>query len=206
MSAQLIWHDMREMLRVLPGFAQEERDGTLKVTRNGRSVFLREPVRRDSINFAAMIDPRSVLEHDGAAAAYAPGTGARLLVVIDHRFARIYKAEFHRSKPQRLIPYDRSGAGRHLHHMYDVASSPPRLDSAGFHAAIAKTLQDACEIVLFGRGTGAGSAMERLFAALEAGHPAVADRVIGCVTVQEEHLAEDQLLAQAKRFYEDRRR
>ena len=206
MSAQLIWHDMRVMLRELPGFEQEERDGTLKVTRNGHSVFLHEPVRRDMISFASLVDPRRALEHCTFTTAHTPAADARLLVVVDHRFARIYKAELHHSIPQRIIPYDRSGAGRHLHHMCDDSNnSQPKPDIASFYDAIAKTLQDAVEIVLFGSGIGASSATGQLLVALKANHAAVANRVAGCVIINEQHLTEDQLLAEAKRFYQDRR-
>ena len=69
-------------------------------------------------------------------------------------------------------------------------------DIKSFYEAVARTLQDAEQILLFGNGTGASSAMEQLLAALKRDHKPLVHRVLGCVVVDEPHLSEDQLLAQ----------
>ena len=105
--------------------------------------------------------------------------------------------------PQRVLPYDRSGFGRHLHYVQDDSNGKRKPEVKGFYEAVAKTLEDAEKILLFGSGTGASSAMEQMLAALRRDHPALADRVVGSVVVNEQHLTEDQLLDQARRFYEN---
>ncbi len=124
--------------------------------------------------------------------------GAHLLVVIDHRLARIYKAELHGSVPQRVIPYDRSGFGRHLHYVQDDSNGQRVPEVKSFYEAIAKTLEGAEKILLFGSGTGASSAMEQLLAELKQHHKELAVRVVGSVVVDEHHLTEDELLAKAR--------
>ena len=61
----------------------------------------------------------------------AEGT-ANLLVVIDHRQARIYKAELRGSLPERIVPYDPDGAGRHLHYVQDDSNGQRRPERKRF--------------------------------------------------------------------------
>jgi hypothetical protein len=122
--------------------------------------------------------------------------------VIDHRLARVYRTELHGAVPQRIVPYDASGAGRHLHHVEEGdATGQRKPELKTFYTAVAKTLENADQILLFGSGTGASSAMEQLLAELERHHKAVRGRVIGSFVVDEHHLTEDQLLARAREIY-----
>jgi hypothetical protein len=200
-SRNLIWRDVRSMLAALPGAEQQERNGTLKVTRNGHTLTLHAPLRKNVTDIHEVMQLRRFLENSNAAAESPITDKAHLLVVIDHRLARIYRTERHGSVPQRVIPYDRSGSGRHLHYVHDDSSGHRVPETKSFYEAVANTLVDADKILLFGSGTGASSAMEQLLAALKRDHQAIADRVVGCVAVDEPHLTEDQLLAQAREFY-----
>jgi hypothetical protein len=62
-------------------------------------------------------------------------------------------------------------------------------------------MERAAQILLFGSGTGASSAMDQLLAELDRHHKQVRSRVIGSVVVDEQHLTEDQLLAKAREIY-----
>jgi len=203
-ARNLAWRDVRAMLGAISGVSLEEHNGTLKVLRNGRNLVLHQPLRKTFGDLHALMSLRRFLEESEATdprLAPAP-PGAHLLVVIDHRLARIYQAELHGSVPRRIIPYDRSGFGRHLHYVQDDSNGQRKPEIKSFYEAVAKTLQDAGKILLFGSGTGASSAMEQLHAALRRDHPALAQRVVGCVVVDEQHMSEDQLLAKAREFYE----
>ena len=103
--------------------------------------------------------------------------------------------------PQQVIPYDASGAGRHLHYVQDDSNGQRRPENKSFYEAVAGTLQHAEKILLFGSGTGASSAMEQLLAELKQNHAELAQRVVGSVVVNEQHLTENQLLAKARDFY-----
>ena len=128
-------------------------------------------------------------------------TGMHLLVVIDHREARIYSTELQGSVPQRVTPYSPNGVDRHLHYVQDESNGQRKPEQASFYEAVAKTLQGAKEILLFGSGTGASSAMEQLVAELKHRHWQIAERIVGRVVVDEQHLTENQLLAKARDFY-----
>ena len=127
--------------------------------------------------------------------------GVHVLVVIDHRMARIYKAELHGTVPQSIVPYDANGSGRHLHYVQNEANGQRKPEQKSFYEAVAKTLHDAEKILLFGSGTGASSAMEHLLAELNRNHANLARRVVGTIVVDEQHLTENQLLAKARAFF-----
>ena len=124
-----------------------------------------------------------------------------VLVVVDHRMARIYKADLHETVHDCVIPYDANGLGRHLHYVQSESNGQQQPQLKSFHDAVAKTLHSAKKILLFGSDTGAGSAMEQLFTDLKRNHQALARRVVGSIVVNEEHLTENQLLAKARAFY-----
>ena len=50
----------------------------------------------------------------------APYTAPHLLVVIDHQEARVYRTEVHGAVPERLVPFDPHGFGRHLHSAHEA--------------------------------------------------------------------------------------
>jgi len=148
---------------------------------------------------------RPLLRHTDERSSRPPAPeGTHLLVVIDHRLARVYKSQLHGAVPERLIPYDRSGFGRHLHHVEANGSGQRKPERRSFYEAVARTLRSADEILVFGSGTGASSGMGQLLAALRRNHPDLADRVVGSIVVDEHHLTEDQLLAAARAFYAHR--
>ena len=114
-----------------------------------------------------------------------------LLVVIDHREARIYRALLHGSVPDRIEPFDPHGFGRHLRYVEDDSNGQRKPERKSFYEAVAKSLHGAGQILLFGTGTGASSAMEQLVAELRKHHADLACRVVGSIAVDEHDLTED---------------
>lgn len=127
--------------------------------------------------------------------------GAQLLVVIDHREARIYKTELKGSVPERITPFDPHGFGRYLHSVTNDSNGQRKPERKSFYEAVANSLKGAGQILLFGTGTGASSSMEQLIANLKHHHADLAKRIVGSVAVDEHHLTEGQLLARAREFY-----
>lgn len=205
-ARNLQWRDVRSMLAALSELTEEHGE-SVKFTRNGQTLALRPPRRKDFDDVQELMKIRHFLERTDApsrATGDAPAVtadGAHLLVVIDHRLARVYKTELHGSVPERIVPYDDAGAGRHLHYVQDESNGQRRPEVRSFYTAVAKTMERAEHILLFGSGTGASSAMEQLLAELDRHHKQVRQRVIASVVVDEQHLTEDQLLAKAREIY-----
>ena len=129
------------------------------------------------------------------------GAAPHLLVVIDHREAKVYHTEIRGAVPERIVPYDPFGYGQHLHSAHEWTDGKRQPERKSYYEAIAKTLTGAEQVLMFGSGTGRSSAMEQLLADLRNHHPDVAEKVIGTVIVDAHHTTEHQLLAQAREFY-----
>jgi hypothetical protein len=128
-------------------------------------------------------------------------TAPHLLVVIDHQEARVYRTEVSGAVPERITPYDPHGYGRHLHSAHEWTDGKRLPERKSFYEAVAKTLRGAGQVLLFGSGTGRSSAVEMLLADLKAHHADIARTIVGSVVVDAHHTTEDELLAQARKFY-----
>lgn len=130
-------------------------------------------------------------------------TPLHLLVVIDHHEAKIYRAEVKDAVPQKIEPYDPHGYRTHLHsHISGQSNDGKRHhEPKSYYESVAKTLQGADQIIVFGSGKGEGSAMEQLLANLKTHHPEIAAKIVTSAVVDAHHTTENQLLAQARDFY-----
>jgi hypothetical protein len=202
MPHNLQWREVWSMLAAMPASAAVEDDnGNLKVTRNGQTLMLHRPRGKDLADKRELMQVRHFLERSGTPVAPAAKPGTHLLVVIDHREARIYSTELHGSVPQRITPYDPFGFGRDLHYNQDDANGQRKPERKSFYEAVVKTLHGAEQILMFGTGTGASSAMEKLLLDLKHHHRDLASRVVGSMVVDEHHLTDDQLLAKARELF-----
>jgi hypothetical protein len=202
MPHNLQWREVWSMLNAMPDVeAVEDAKGGLKISRNGQTLVLHRPRGKDLADKRELMQVRHFLERSGVHAPAASTAGTHLLVVIDHREARIYSTELHGSIPHRIAPYDPFGFGRALHYNQDDSNGQRKPERKSFYEAVAKTLQGARQILMFGVATGASSAMEQLLADLKLNHQDIAKRVVGSMVVDEHHLTEDQLLAKAREMF-----
>jgi hypothetical protein len=202
MPNNLEWREVWSMLGAMKDAqAVEEANGNLKITRNGQTITLHRPRGKDLADKRELMQIRNFLERSGGQTPEAAASGTHLLVVIDHREARIYAAELHGTIPQRIAPYDPFGFGRDLHYNQDDSNGQRKPELKSFYEAVAKTLHGATQILMFGTATGSSSAMEALVADLKHNHRDIAERIIGTVTIDEHHLTEDQLLAKARELF-----
>jgi hypothetical protein len=199
-ARNLTWIDVRSLLVSMADTVRED-DDVLKVVRNGKTLVLHRPKRKGMDDVAELMKVRHFLEHSKAVPEPAAPDGVHLLVVIDHRLARIYRTELHGSVPQQITPYDPTGSGRYLHNVDNESNGQRRPEPKSFYDAVAKSLEGAEMILVYGSGTGASSAMRQLLAELGKHHSGIAERVVGSFVVNEQHLTENQLLAKAREFY-----
>ena len=199
-ASNLAWRDVRSMLEVMAQIV-EAPNGNLQITRNGLTLALHPSLDKNIVQIEELMEIRHFIERSGAVVPQAVAEGTHLLVVIDHRQACVYKTEVHGSVPQQITPYDPGGFGRHLHYVQDDSNGQRKPERKSFYEAVAKTLAGAEQVLLFGSGTGASSAMEELLAHLKRHHGDVAKHVVGSVVVDETHLTENQLLARARDYY-----
>jgi hypothetical protein len=196
------WRDVRSMLGAMPGISQQQFGVSVRLTRNGWSHVLHGSAANPNVDARGLGDLRRFLQESRwPCPATIPHEGPHLLVVVHHRVARIYRFVLRESLPAELIPYDRAGFGRHLHHAEVNGSGRRTSNQDDFHQAVAATLRGAERILLFGSGPGASGAVAQLFDALRRSHEDLSDRVTGWIVVDEGHLTESELLADSRQYY-----
>jgi len=198
-SHNLDWRQVRELLRAVAEVT-EEPNGNLKATRNGQTLVLQPSHTKDVAESSIVMDIRHFLERSEAVAPEV-AEGIHWLVVIDHQSARIFRSEVHGSVPQSITPHEPDEYFRHAHHSRDFSRGQEKPDPNSFFGPVAKALQAAGPILIFGTGTGTGSEMQQFSEWLKVHHADLARRVIGCVAVDESHLTENEILARAREFY-----
>ncbi len=200
-SRNLAWRDVESMLHSIDGIEQQEQNGTLKVQRNGRTLILHRPVRKNIADVQELMDLRHFLVESEAAVPKPAADGAHMLVVMDHRLARVYKTTLHGSVPEQIVPAAGPDDGRRLHNVDNDSNGQRKPEEKSFYEAVAKSISEAEKILVFGSGTGASSAMNHMLAELATHHKKARERVIGAFVIDEHHLTEDQLLAKARDIY-----
>ena len=199
-SHNLEWRDVHALLGEM-GDVAKEHNGSLKVTRNGQTMVLHPTSKKDVAEMDEVMALRHFLERSETASPQVNEKEAHWLLVIDHHEARIFRSEMDGATPQRILPYEPENYFRHAHNSKTTSRGQEKPDPNTFFEPVARVLQAAGPILVFGTGTGTSSEMEQFIGWLKHHHPEVAKRVIGSLVVDEHHLTEGQLLAKAKDFY-----
>jgi hypothetical protein len=199
-ARHLPWREVYALLGEL-GQVVAQPNGHRRATCNGQSLVLHPERDRTVAEADELMAIRHFLEKIAIDTTATDAGGTHLLVVIDHREARVYKTQLHGQVPQRITPLDTSGFGRQLHYVQDDSNGQRKPELKSFYDAVVKTLQGAQAILIFGSGTGASSAMEHLVLELKTQHAQLAQRIVGQVVLDPQHMSEDQLLAAARAFY-----
>jgi hypothetical protein len=131
-----------------------------------------------------------------------PSMVGRMVVVIDHHAAHVYR-DLQGSLPRdgtTIEPYDPHHFHHHLVHRKEAHYQGDRVpEEASFYAELTEALVPAREIVLVGHGTGKSSAVEALVEYLRKHRPEIAGHVIAIEIADLSALTEPGLEAIAKR-------
>ena len=201
-SHNLEWRHVHALLRHL-GEIEEEHSGNLKVTRNGESLTLPPPRTKDVADTEELMLLRHFLERSETVRPATVEGEAHWLLVIDHHEARLFRSEIRGAVPQKLMPHEPDRYFRHEQNSQNLSRGKEKPDPNSFFEPIAKALQAAGQLLIFGSGTGKSSEMDQFIAWLQVHHPELAKRIIGSLVVDEKHLTEGQLLGKAREFYEN---
>jgi hypothetical protein len=131
-----------------------------------------------------------------------PAQGLRVVVVIDHHGAHVYR-NLGGNEPEgekTVRPHDPHGFHHHLIHKKETDYKGERVpEERSFYEAVAAELKAANEIVLVGHGTGTSSAVDHLLAFLKENHGDIAERVKATETVDLSAVTEPEIEAIAKK-------
>jgi len=196
----LEWRAVRSLLTHI-GQATEEPNGNLRVVRNGQVIVLHPPRTKDVSEADEIMALRHFLEKSEPAPGGAAKKDDHWLLVIDHREARIYRSEIDGSPSEQILPPEPTEFFRHAHNSKDFSRGKEKPDPNSFFEPVARALQGAGQIVVFGSGKGMSSEMEQFIAWLKVHHHELAKRVVGSAIIDEHHLTASQLLARARELY-----
>jgi hypothetical protein len=199
-SHNLAWRDVHALFRHLCQ-VDEEPNGSLRVTRNGQILVLHPPSSKDVAETEELMELRHFLQRSEPTAA-APGEGVQhWLLVIDHHEARLFRSELHGSVPHTITPHEPDEFFRHAQNSQNLSRGKEKPDPNSFFGPVAKALEAAGPILIFGPGKGHSSEMGQFVDWASEHHPDLAKRIIGTLVVDEKHLTANQLLAKARDFY-----
>jgi hypothetical protein len=199
-SHNLEWRAVCALLKEV-GQIAEEHNGHLKATRNGQTLILHKPHAKDIAEDRDVMALRHFLEQSETIPPETDAKAAHWLLVIDHHEARVFRSEIHGTQPGRILPHDVKEHFNQVRDAEEVARGKEKPDPTSCFEPVAKALQGAGQILIFGTGTGSSSEMAQFITWAKARHPDMARRIIGSLAVDEQHLTEEQLLAKARDFY-----
>jgi len=200
-SHNITWGDLRSMFEGL-GQATNEHNGNTRFVVNGHSMVITQDSLNSEVGATEVMKVRHFLRSSGLDKSDGSPAGTHLLVVIDHQEARIFKSEAPGTVPQTVVPHDPHGFGKHVHNVHDTSKGQHHPVPKSFFEDISKSLIGAQQILIFGSGSGGGSAMNELMNFLHENEKALFESVVGAVSVDEGHMTEAELLAKAREFYD----
>jgi hypothetical protein len=202
-SHNLEWRNMRALFSHI-GEVEEEHNGNLKVTRNGESLVMRPSSHKDIADTEELMALRHFLQCSEKTLPVTDETPAHWLLVIDHQPARLFRSEMRGPVPQKLMPHEPDRYFRHEQNSHNLSRGKERPDPNNFFEPSAKVLQAPGQLRIFGTGKGKSSEMDQFVSWLTVHHAEPAERMIGSLVVDENHLTDGQLLEKAREFYASR--
>jgi len=199
-SHNLEWRELKSLFSEM-GSVSEEHNGNLKISVHGQTIVFSTAHGKDVASSEEVIKIRHFLEDAGLKQNSMHAMAKTLLITIDHAEALVFHLEMKDEVPDKIVPYDPHGLGRHCHTLKTDISIHEKANRKSFYEGIAKTAEGAERILVFGDGTGSSSEMKLFLTELEEEHPAIASKICGSCTVDLSHLSEPQLLAKAHEFF-----
>lgn len=167
----------------------------------GQRAFFKRPLGHD-LATGEVSRLRKFLHEAGLNAGRSqPEHPGRMVVVIDHHGARLYRSLGGQSESETTVnPYDPYNFHHHLIHRRGAHYQGERVpEETSFYEQIAQDLVPAKEILLIGHGTGKSSALDFLMEYLKKHHPTISQRLIGTEIVDLSALTEPEIEALARK-------
>jgi hypothetical protein len=197
----LHWSDAVELIGHLGRVETQGGDDFTFVVGHQREAFKRPRTPEFGVTEVSRL--RKFLKEAGSEAApIESAQSSRMVVVIDHHGARIYR-DLGGDRPDeaaRIEPYDPKHFHHHLVHRKEAHYQGDRVpEETSFYEEVAADLREASEIVLIGSGTGKSSAVTVLAEYLAKHHSDIARRVKATEMADLSALTEPEIEAIAKR-------
>ena len=194
----LEWRDVKSLFEEVGEFEQQH-NGNVKLTVMGQMAVVQSPSLTSNATAADVEKLRHMFETANCTSDLS--SEVHVLVVVDHKEAKIFHLEVKDSTPTKIVPYDPFGHRNHVHSPHDYAGNSEHPDHSGYYEKISESLDTASNILIFGAGHGSSSAKDEFIEWLKKHKPTLAQKVIGQEVVDSSHLTDAHLLAKAKELY-----
>jgi hypothetical protein len=198
MTHNLEWRDIEALFMAL-GEVEHEHNGNLRVTVGGHSVVFHSPNVTDIATSEQVSQIRHFLHLTGSVKA--KEAKSQVLVVMDHQSTRIFHTEERDAVADVIRPEDPKGHEGRVHSAHEFVDHNGRPHRESYFAAIAKSLAETTNILIFGSGTGSSSEMTIFMDWLKDHEPRIGEHVVGTVVVDGSHMTTNELLAKAREIY-----
>jgi hypothetical protein len=198
----LSWSEAVDLVEHLGGEVQPHGGDEFVIRVGSQRVFFKRPPSHD-LGAEEVSRLRKLLKEAGTGAhAEEPAQPGRMIVVIDHHAAHVYR-DLGGSRPadeRKVQPYDPYNFHHHLIHRKEAHYRGERVpEEDSFYEEVAKDITPANEIVLIGHATGKSNAADFLKEYLKTHHPDTARRVIATESADLSAVTEPEIEALAKR-------
>jgi hypothetical protein len=197
----LSWSEAVELVKHL-GEVQPHGDDEFMFRIGSQRASFRRPHTHD-LGVEEVSRLRKFLKETGSGAQVKePAESRRMIVVINHHAAHVYKdlGGNRAADGHNVQPYDPFNFHHHLIHRKEAHYEGERVpEEHSFYEEIAKDITPANEIVLIGHAVGTSNAANFLTEYLKAHHPEVSQRVIAIESADLSAVSEPEIEALAKR-------
>jgi len=198
MNHNLEWKDIRTLFESL-GEVEDERNGNVKITLAANTTVFDSPKTTDTISPDQLNKIRYMLRSVSASGGVEDGL--HMLLVIDHKEAKVYQTEMKGSVPETIKPHNSLGHKGHVHSKHDFRDHVEKPNHKEYFEAITSRLKDAEKILIFGDGEGSSNTMDLYVTWLTEHNKPLLRRILAAVKVDQSHMTEGQLLARAREIY-----
>ncbi len=194
----LEWKDVRTLFESL-GEVQDEKNSNVKVSIAGQTIVFDSPTHSDIISS----DQINKIRHLITVASQDKGgeVGLHMLLVIDHKEAKVYQTEMKGAVPETIKPHNSLGHEGHVHSKHDFRDHIEKPNHKEYFEAVTSRLKDAEKILIFGDGEGSSNTMDLYVTWLTEHNKPLSQRILAAVKVDQSHMTEGQLLARAREIY-----
>jgi hypothetical protein len=200
LAHNLAWREVLALFRVIGG-AEEKANGDLVFSAGGEHMTVKSHHTKD-LTGQVVIDLRHLLTHAGwsasgsaPSAADAPSQPHRLIVVIDHAGARIYRIEQAGGGKDAVVAHDPKHVPHHLEHgMHDADRDETDPEDERFFDRIVDAVSSGGEIVVIGHGKGQSNEADHLSSYLKGHHSQTYARIVREIVADIPHLTTPELL------------
>jgi hypothetical protein len=206
LSHGLSWREVVALIKAI-GSAEEHHNGEFMLNVGEERLPMRRPHNKD-LTAPEVMELRHFLTRAGwspdglAANGDAPLEMPRLIIIIDHAGARVFRIDLADEGQHGISAHDPKHLLHHLERRaHDADRDETYPDDDDFFASVASALETGGEIVIIGHGKGQSNEADHLSAYLKAHHQDVYARIVRTLRADLPHLSLPELLEMGRRAF-----